>query len=118
MTVIRRIPEILLTQLKSGQERITVTFFRFPLFICFEILTVLNLWLALHDRTTPYFNGVSAVANPVEAAKAWGWSDSDSYLQMGITQAKFGHLPENLMWTAIFWPPGMGYLNAFAISTR
>jgi hypothetical protein len=34
---------------------------------------------------------------------------------MGISQAKFGHLTDDLMWTAVFWPPGMSYLNAFAI---
>jgi hypothetical protein len=102
-------------QFKSGQKRITATFLRFPFLISFGVLTILNLWFALHDRTTPYFNGVSAIASPTQAAKAWGWSDSGSYLQMGISQAKFGHLTDDLMWTAIFWPPGMSYLNVFAI---
>jgi hypothetical protein len=115
MTVSRRIPQILLMRFKSGHERITATFLRFPFLISFGVITVLNLWFALHDRTTPYFNGVSAIASPTQAAKAWGWSDSGSYLQMGISQAKFGHLTDDLTWTAIFWPPGMSYINAFAI---
>ncbi len=110
-----KIPQILLTQVKVGQQSVKAILLRFPFYFSFGFLTVLNLWFALHDRTTPYFNGVTAVANPLQAAKAWGWSDSGSYLQMGIAQAKFGHLPPDLMWTAIFWPPGMGYLNAFAI---
>ena len=102
-------------KLAAAQHQIAKTFFRFPFVFSFSAFTILNLWFALHDRTTPYFNGVSAIANSRQAAEAWGWSDSGSYLQMGIAQAKFGQLPENLMWTAIFWPPGMGYLNAFAI---
>ena len=110
-----KIPQILITQMKVGQQSVKAILFRFPFAFSFGFLTVLNLWFALHDRTTPYFNGVSAIANPLQAAKAWGWSDSGSYLQMGIAQAKFGHLPPDLMWTAIFWPPGMSYLNAFAI---
>lgn len=103
------------TKLAAAQHQIAKTFFRFPFVFSFSAFTILNLWFALNDRTTPYFNGVSAIANSRQAAEAWGWSDSGSYLQMGIAQAKFGQLPENLMWTAIFWPPGMGYLNAFAI---
>jgi hypothetical protein len=110
-----KIPQILITQMKVGQQNVKAILFRFPFAFSFGFLTVLNLWFALHDRTTPYFNGVSAIANPLQAAKAWGWSDSGSYLQMGIAQAKFGHLPPDLMWTAIFWPPGVSYLNAFAI---
>ncbi len=105
----------LYTKLAAAQHQIGKTFFRFPFVFSFSAFTILNLWFALHDRTTPYFNGVSAITNSRQATEAWGWSDSGSYLQMGIAQAKFGQLPENLMWTAIFWPPGMGYLNAFAI---
>ena len=75
----------------------------------------INLWFAIHDQTSTTFNGVNVLSTATNATTIWGWSDAGSYLQMGIAQAKFGHLTEDLMWTATFWPPGMSYLNAFAI---
>ena len=75
----------------------------------------MNLWFALHDRNSSFFNGVNALSTTSQATKAWGWSDSGSYLQMGIAEARFGHLTPELMWTANFWPPGMSYVYAFAI---
>ena len=111
----RKIQEKLSSQFKVRLKSGKSAFFRFPFAFSFGVITLLNLWFALRDRTTPYFNGVSATAIPSQAANAWGWSDSGSYLQMGIAQANFGHLTPDLLWTAIFWPPGMSFLNAFAI---
>lgn len=75
----------------------------------------INLWFAIHDQTSTSFNGVNVFSTATNATPIWGWSDAGSYLQMGIAQAEFGRLTEDLMWTATFWPPGMSYLNAFAI---
>jgi hypothetical protein len=81
----------------------------------FLFLFVMNLWLALRDGDSTYFNGVNAYSTSMEATKVWGWSDSGSYLQMGLSQVKFGELTPDLMWTASFWPPGMSYIYALAI---
>jgi hypothetical protein len=88
---------------------------KYPFLFNFLLISVMNLWLALHDRVSTYFNGVNALSTSAEATKVWGWSDSGSYLQMGLSQAKFGDLTSELLWTASFWPPGMSYLYAYSI---
>jgi hypothetical protein len=59
------------TKLAAAQQQIAKTFFRFPFVFSFSAFTVLNLWFAMHDRTTPYFDGVSAIANSRRPTGAW-----------------------------------------------
>lgn len=102
------------TMFQRAKRSIWLYYSNHQLLCNFVLLFFLNLWLALHDRVSPLFYGVNALSTPAQAKQIWGGSDAGLLLQMGLSQAKFGYLTPDLLWTAGTWPPGMSYIYKFS----